>query len=385
MKLYLNRRKGLQGCVLDRYVLREIFPLLVGGIVGGTILLLSNQVLLYADLLVEKGVPLGSILQLFVLNLPAIVIVTVPLASLFATLLVLGRLGADSEIVALQAAGVSPLRLVASLFLLGLLLSAIAFGLNDTLVPLANRRASHLGWQLARRPDVLLVEPQTLVSIGPLQWVYADGVSSNRQTLHNIVLFDRQGIYAPRRFPQLVLADTATRAATTWNLQNVRIYRYSDDGSAALHRQMDSLQWDMGQQIDTLRQQPLPPQALSSRELRQQIHLLSEQGVVPSALAPLRGEWHLKFALPFASVCAIAIAAPLGLRSPRTVGRYGSVALAIALTFAYYLLLSLSRSLGQALLLPPLVAAWLPNGICLALGAAMFRWGWALSLRRGAH
>ncbi|MEN9220534.1 MAG: LptF/LptG family permease, partial [Thermostichales cyanobacterium GMQP_bins_62] len=111
---------------LDRYLVGELIVPFFLGVAGGVTLLLGNQFFLYTELLVRKGAPPLVMLQILVLNLPAILILTFPIAGLLATLLVLGRMGADSEITAMRAAGISLTRLLIPLLIVGLGISALA-------------------------------------------------------------------------------------------------------------------------------------------------------------------------------------------------------------------------------------------------------------------
>lgn len=59
--------------------------------------------------------------------MPQIITYTFPMSVLFATLLAYGRLSGDLEITALQASGVSVLRIVVPTLLLSVVVSVITF------------------------------------------------------------------------------------------------------------------------------------------------------------------------------------------------------------------------------------------------------------------
>jgi lipopolysaccharide export system permease protein len=66
-----------------------------------------------------------------------------------------------------------------------------------------------------------------------------------------------------------------------------------------------------------------------------------------------------KTALPFASCVFILIGAPLAVTSKRSGGSLG-MGVSIIIIFIYYIILSSGRALGEAQLLSPAAAAWLP-------------------------
>ena len=74
-----------------------------------------------------------------------------------------------------------------------------------------------------------------------------------------------------------------------------------------------------------------------------------------------------KVAIPFACLVFAVIGAALGIK-PQNAGKATSFGVCIGLIFAYYLLTAISQSFGISGLIPPWLAAWLPN--ILGLSAA---------------
>src|SRR6266699_4284810 len=98
---------------LSRYLLRQHLAPLGFALTALTGLMLLQQIAKQFGNLVGKGLPTGVIVEVFVLSIPFIVAVTLPMAVLVAVLHVFTRLAADNEITAMQASGVSVTRLVA--------------------------------------------------------------------------------------------------------------------------------------------------------------------------------------------------------------------------------------------------------------------------------
>ena len=72
-----------------------------------------NQLLLLAEDILQKDVPVWDVVRLIVYSLPSIIALSVPFGTLVGTLMAVGRLSADNEIVALRAGGI-PLRRIFS-------------------------------------------------------------------------------------------------------------------------------------------------------------------------------------------------------------------------------------------------------------------------------
>lgn len=95
------------GPTLRRYFLREVAVPFLFGIGVFTFILLIARMLKLVELVVNRGVSLLEIGKLFAYILPTFLEVTVPMALLLAVLLAVGRLSADSEIIALRTSGIS--------------------------------------------------------------------------------------------------------------------------------------------------------------------------------------------------------------------------------------------------------------------------------------
>src|SRR5260370_14754095 len=90
---------------ISRYLLRQHGAPLGFALAALTSLMLIQQIAKQLSSLLGKGLPTGVIIEVFVLSVPFIVAVTLPMAVLVAVLHVFTRLAADNEIAAMQAGG----------------------------------------------------------------------------------------------------------------------------------------------------------------------------------------------------------------------------------------------------------------------------------------
>ncbi len=351
----------LGGFFLERYLLKEMIRPFFIGVAGGTTLLLGNQLFLYAELLVQKGAPPFTVLQILVLNLPAILVVTFPIAGLFATLLTLGKMGADSEITALRAAGVPYRNLFLPVLLIGLIVSLVAFSMNDYIVPITNQKVRTLNHNLFITQDAVLFDSGEMFKVDDDLWFYIGDIDPQTNTMYDVIVLDRKSETEPLRYPQVITAQSAQQDGQTWQLRDATVRRYKPEGDTYYEGQVGVMELNIVNELVNLVKGEKVPQEQSSDELWQKIQSLKERGDNPQEVTRLETEWHLKFVIPFASFFAIMIAAPLGLQAVRQTGRYGGVAVAIVLVFIYYVLLSLGRVWGRVGTLDPWLAAWLPN------------------------
>src|SRR5687768_13950531 len=97
--------------LIDRYILREIIPPSFLGLLVFTFILIIPYIIDLAERLIAKGVPWALVARIMVTLLPQALGLTIPMALLIGLLMGLGRLSADREAVALQACGVSLVRM----------------------------------------------------------------------------------------------------------------------------------------------------------------------------------------------------------------------------------------------------------------------------------
>ena len=78
--------------LLDRAILKEMTTVFALGLLVFTFVLLTNKILRLVELIVNKGVGILTVLQLFLYILPYSLVVTIPMSVLLATLVTFTRL-----------------------------------------------------------------------------------------------------------------------------------------------------------------------------------------------------------------------------------------------------------------------------------------------------
>jgi lipopolysaccharide export system permease protein len=146
--------------IIDRYVIRQVLVPFVLGLVVFTFIFIIPELMDYAETLVMKGVPAMDVAILSVKLIPFALSLTIPMSLLLALLIAFGRLSADREFVAMQACGVSLLRLLrpVGLFAIGGWLATtyvLVWG-----VPAANQSFRQQVYEIARERAEGEVKPR---------------------------------------------------------------------------------------------------------------------------------------------------------------------------------------------------------------------------------
>ena len=90
------------------------------------------------------------------------------------------------------------------------------------------------------------------------------------------------------------------------------------------------------------------PDEMNIRELARHIEILKSQG---AETQKLEVDWHLKWAIPAASLVFALVGAPLGLQSHRSASSVG-FGLSVIVIFIYYMIMTLGSALAQGDICP---------------------------------
>ena len=109
--------------------------------------------------LVGKGLPWSVIGEVFLLSVPFLLAMTLPLAVLAATLYAFGQLANDSEITAMRAGGVSTMGMLRPVLAWAVVMVLVTFGFVDQVLPRSNARLRNLYFDIAKKkPTFSMVE-----------------------------------------------------------------------------------------------------------------------------------------------------------------------------------------------------------------------------------
>jgi LPS export ABC transporter permease LptF/LPS export ABC transporter permease LptG len=371
----MNVLRLMRATLLDRYIIREIVPPTTLGLLVFTFILLINEIPRLLGVLVAHQADGWTILRVFFNLLPSILAVTIPMAFLLGVLLAFGRMSSDSEIVALRASGVSPLRLIVPVLLLSTATALITFYINAVALPAANQGYRELVYKLVADRARTAVKPRTFTDkLLPGMMLFVSDIPADTGEWTNVLIHDRRA--QPKS--QLILSrtgrlvvDEAKRSVRvelgegvrhTFDVAKPKDYDQEKFKSLAFALPLDEffpkLTLSKGDREMTLRE-------LSS-EIRERL----AKGEGRKATARFEVEWHKKFAI--STACLVFGMLGLGLSlGNRKEARSAAFALSIAVIFVYYVLIRLGEQAGDTGLMPPFLSMWAANLVLGAMAIAL--------------
>ena len=198
--------------ILSRYLLRQHLAPLGFALGSLTAFLMIQQIAKQFGSLVGKGLSWSVIAEVFVLSIPFIVAMTLPMAVLVAVLHTFTRLGADNEITAMKAGGISLARVVAPVLGGAALVTLIALVWNDQVLPRANHRLAMLQRDIMRKKPSFSLKEQVINEVVPGQFfLRAARIDPATNRLKDVTIYDLGD--APER-RRIIVADSGQMAYT---------------------------------------------------------------------------------------------------------------------------------------------------------------------------
>jgi LPS export ABC transporter permease LptG len=364
--------------LLDLYVSRQylsIFLLSFGALVG--IFYISTLIDL-ADKLFGGVAPLGMLLRYFYFATPQFVYYIIPMAALVSTLVTVGLLTKNSELIVMRACGISLFRSALPLLLFALLFSVTLFELQEQVLADSNREAARLN-------GIIRGYPMQTFGVLDRRWII--GRSGD---IYHYELFDPHA----NQFAKLSMYRVNE---STWKLESLTyadrvalVKRPGADGAPAM-------MWMAGggwtREFSTAKatrrraEQPIvkyTPFTERAVSLEPPGYFKTDEpeadrmtyGQLKRYIVELRGSgYHVvpyvvqlnrKVAFPFVTLIMTLLAVPFAVTTGRSGAIYG-IGAGIVLALVYWTMLSIFGALGAGGWISPALAAWAPN---ILFGAA---------------
>lgn len=304
----------------------------------------------------------GKLLAYMVFTTPEYVYYVVPMAVLLAVLVTIGILTKTSELTVMRACGISLYRATAPLLLLGLLASGVLLLVQEKALARGKTQAEALSDEMRGRPaqGLTVLTRRWMAGRSGRIYHYA-GFNPRARELDNVSIFeiDADGWRLVRQTytPKLRFRDGAWQAAAGW------VQTFPAEGLPVRTPLAAGPMPDV-EPPGYFGTEATDPEKMNLGQLRSYVADLESSGANASEA---RVAYHGKIAFPLVTIVMTLIAIPFAVTTGRRGALYG-IGLGIALSIAYWFILTICTALGQTGVLPPAIAAWVPN-LFFAAGA----------------
>jgi lipopolysaccharide export system permease protein len=340
--------------VLDRYVARALVLQTVLASLAFLTISIIVDLFERLDTFIDNDVPWTTIAQYYVATMPSLFVITLPIAALIAVLFALGGMARRNELIAMTASGISLYRILAPVLITGTVLTAVGLACTIQLVPWGNDVSRSIyDHEIKGRPRVTGTQRRDLNLLGNGGRFFLirefDGAAG---TMDDVVVQE----FAEGTLVRRIDARTARWEGDGWLFFDGYVRRFSAQGVDAEpfeERRFDEI---TEAPKDFLRVEKEPDE-MTLRELREHVRRTRLSG---GDVTKLGVDEQMRYSFPFASFIVMLLGAPL-TGAIRRGGHALGFGLALLVSFTYYVLLEIGKTMGYNEAVPAALAAWLPN------------------------
>ncbi len=345
--------------LLDRYLTRRLLLPLALVLVSTSGLYIVVDLTDRVDEIARSKVGFGIVAAYYWNLVPQVVLDVMPFGLMIAVLIVLTVLERQLELTALKAGGVSIFRVMLPILILASAASVGLWILQESIVPAANRDAKRLLDRIKGR------ETTRSYRTTDRQWL----LSRDGSTLYSFLRYEvesktmiRLTLFRIDRSMELryhLFADRVRYVDGSWVADSGWSREFRPDGSDEFRQILSPRRIDdVPEGPEYFGQEYRLPAEMSYRQLRKYIDEVVASGYRPHKLIV---RWQQKLSYPLSAFVMVFLALPYGLnRGGRRVTTMQGIALALGLGMGYFLVVAVFGKMGEADLLPPMVAAWSP-------------------------
>jgi len=369
--------------IMDRYLASELLaPFLFGIGAFSSLGVTIDSVFELIRKIVERGLPIGIAVNVFLLKLPNFIVYAFPLSTLLATLMTYSRLSSESELIALRGCGVSVYRMVLTAVFLSFFVTGMTFLFNEQIVPAANYQAT-ITLEKALKSDKPAItkqdnflypetregkkQPDGSVPKVLTRLYYADQFDG--KDFKGLTIIDRsqEGVY------QIVVAAAGewNPSQNIWDIYNGVIYLVAPNGSYRNIVRFEHQELKLPRTAFDLAEKTRDYGEMNIAQAFEQLAVV-RLGGDEQKIRKLEVRIQQKFALPFVCVVFGLVGAAMGTIPQRT-GKATSFGISVIVIFAYYLFYFITGAMAQAGVFSPFIGAWLPNFLFLGTGTLLLR------------
>jgi LPS export ABC transporter permease LptG/LPS export ABC transporter permease LptF len=356
----IHRRPGL---TLYRLVAKEALTPTFFALFGLTTVVLTQNLLELSDLFVNRGLSGGTVSLIAFYQAVPTATLMLPFAVLMGCLVALGRMGADLEILALEASGVTAARLVWPFVAFASAMALLSAGLSLSGAPWTSRALDRVFFRISLEKPWSQVQKGVVTRFGDWR-LEAREVNARGDRLKGILLWLPD--VGQTVFARSGRIDTAGDGTTEISLREGRVVLSGKSGPKTLT--FDELTTRLPESGEILRSVEDKLSGLSLAELSERASAFVPQN--PQQLSRAAIEFQRRFAMPFATLIFGVLAVPLFLVRTNFSRAAGGV-LGLLCTISYYGLIQLGEGLAQSKLIGVEAAVWLPNAILSLLAAVL--------------
>ena len=346
----------------DKYIMKEFMLPFVTVMLGFVLLFVLFDFSSRLDDFIKQKMAVFDVLYFYYLFVPQMVVVVMPVSLLLAIFHSFGKLCRNREIFALRAAGISLHRISRPLFIFSFVCFVAVFFINEQFVTRTYAETEEFMGRIKgdREQSDTIRDRVFSYDGGTLIFEEFDAA---RMMLKGIA-WDQPA--TPERDGIWLRAERGEWIGEQWWLYDVNII-YQDNVHSPLRAKRRMYDWNF------------TPRDLVSEKMAETMSFMeiwrnlgSDSGMITAdKRRQMKLQINQKLALPLLNVLVVLIGMPLCLKTKASGSIFIGLGLSLTMSFGYYGLFLIGKTLGHKGLMPEWLAIWYPNILFIALAGVL--------------
>jgi lipopolysaccharide export system permease protein len=351
--------------LLNRYITIEIIKYFFAALLSVLCIFVAIDYLGTMDEFLKADLSLWRAFQYVLYKIPFIVTQAMPVVLLLAILIVFGLMNKHNELIVINSSGISIYALVKPVLLVSAIASLTLFYLAEQVVPLTMRQSNAIKYQEIRGTSNISVKKKNIWIKGPRRITHIKYFDPATQAIYG---FTRYFFDAEFRLVRRLDAAKGEYQNEKWTLIDAMDQQLDQVNNTYKIDLKTTVDEDLQMHPDDFQRIVHKSEEMDFEELRAYVKKVESEGYDARLY---RTDLYAKSAAPF--VCIIMGLVGIGLTAGRRLnkGLPVSITIGICVGFLYWIFQSFCLSLGYADVLPPLLSAWIANGIFLCAGVVL--------------
>ena len=348
---------------IDRYIARTI--------ISGTLmaLLVLSGLFAFIDFVAELGrvghgqYGLLDAIYYVILSLPKHIYEIFPTSVLLGSLLSLGALASNSELIVMRASGLSIMRIMRSVLQAGFILVVFIALVGEVLVPISERQAQTIK-AVGLQQNISLGGPHGFWLRDNMRYMHVGQVYPDLH-LENLEIYE---LDENKKLKRATHANSAQFINNTWELRGVK--RSSITQTGIVSDSLTIYEWPELLNPDLFNVLSIQPANMSAMDLYRYSNYLQDNNLDASKH---RLAFWIKVITPLTSLAMLLIALPFVFSSQRSGGSGNRILVGLLLGIGFFMLNRTMNHLGQVYGIDPFLSAALPVGLVAIAGMLAIR------------
>lgn len=342
--------------ILSTYIIKRFLTVLIYTTMAFIIIFIVVDLIERLDKFLSYDTAWTNLILYYVYYIPFIIILTLPINMLLSTLFSIGIMAQYNEIIACKSAGISLYKIVFPILILGFIISVASGVAGETIVPHTNKLRLDVWRYNIRQEKKNLLNKRNRLALqdGKSRQMFLGFYDSAKKkgTQVNLVWINQKGITKRLDAKSMHWNDEKSG----WILLDVVERTFTDSSEKVTY--IDSV-WYTDTKIypDDLVELETKPEEMNYAELGRFVNRMTAIGADARIWLV---DLYMKISYPFANFIIVLFGAPLASRKRRSGPAIG-FAIALAVSFIYFLFLRTGQVLGHKGDLNPWIAAWIGN------------------------